>query len=172
MRIPIDYQLVYSTKRNIIFYLLGLLFIFLCVPILFKTIDLFMHNKGISGTKFITVFFFFLFCGLAMIHKKVLYVNSNQKSLLLRYTFFGLPIIKDTLFYDIQFVGVHVENDYNSKDFTIKLWFLNNINQDIIYRFNAELALDLGKMLSNSLGVNMLDSTVKGKSKWIDKSEI
>lgn len=145
--------------------------IVLSAPILFKTVDLFMHNKGVLGAKFITVLFFFLFCGIALIHKKVLYANANQKSLLLRYTFFGFPLISDTFFNDIQFVGVHVGNDIDSKDFTIKLWFLNNDNQAIIHRFNAESALDLGKTLSDALKVNMLDSTVKGQSKWIEKHQ-
>ena len=101
-------------------------------------------------------------------NKKKIYTNSNKKSLLLRYTFFGLPIINDTVFDDIQYVGVHVENDYESKDFTIKIWFANNKYQDIAYRFNANSALDLGEILSEALKVKMLDNTIKGQKNWIE----
>lgn len=169
MRIPEDYQLVYKTKRNIVFYFFGLLILCLSIPVFFKTVDLFVNSKGISGVKFITIIFFFLFCGIALIHKKVLYVNVNQKSVLLRYTFFGLPIINDSFFYDVQFVGVHVENDVKSKDFTIKLWFENNKNQSIAYRFNAKSALEFGEILSDGLKVNMLDNTSRGQRKWTEK---
>lgn len=168
MRIPYGYEIAYKTKRNILFYLLGLLMIFISVPVIIKTVDLFLHHKGYTGAKFLTIVFFFLFCGIALIHKKELYTNSCKKSLLLRYTFFGLPIISDTLFDDIQYVGAHVENDYESKDFTIKIWFANNKFQDIAYRFNAESALDLGIILSEALKVKLLDNTIKGQKNWIE----
>src|SRR6218665_601802 len=106
MGIPENYQLIYKTKRNIVFCLGGLLMISLSIPVFFKTIDLFTNGQGISGAKFITVVFLFLFCGIALTHKKVLYTNANSKSLLLRYTFFGFPIIKDSFFNEVQFVGV------------------------------------------------------------------
>ena len=168
MRIPSDYEIVYKTRRNIILYFFGLLMCLLSIPVIYKTIDLFSTGKGVSGAKFITIVFFFLFCGIALIHKKKIYTNSNKKSLLLRYTFFGLPIINDTVFDDIQYVGVHVENDYESKDFTIKIWFANNKYQDIAYRFNANSALDLGEILSEALKVKMLDNTIKGQKNWIE----
>jgi len=168
MKIPQDYKLVYTTKRNIILYLFGLLLIFLCIPVIVKTIDLFSHCKGYTGAKFLTIVFFFLFCGIALIHKKKIYTNSNKKSLFLRYTFLGLPIISDTFFDDIQYVGVYVGNDYKSKDFTVKISFVNNKCQDIAYRFNAKAALGLGEILSKTLKVKMLDNTIKGQINWIE----
>lgn len=164
-----DFQLVYKTSKNIAHYFFGLLMICLNFPILFKTIELFTIGNGYTAVKFLTILFFFLFCGIALIHKKELYVNAVKKSLLLRYTFLGLPFVKDTIIYDIEFVGVHVGKDFKSKDFTIKLWFLNNKCQDIACKFSVKSALDLGIALSQSLKVNLLDNTVKGRSIWIEK---
>ncbi|MCL9803920.1 hypothetical protein NAT51_00180 [Flavobacterium amniphilum] len=169
MMVPEDYELVYKTKGNLLFYLFGLALIFLSIPVFFKTMDLFVNNKAVTCVKFITAIFFFLFCGVALIHKKVLYANKNEKSILLRYTFFGLPIIKDSFFEDIQYVGVHIENDVKSKDFTIKLWFSDNKNQPIAYRFSSKAALEFEEILSDGLKISMLDNTIKGHKNWIEK---
>ncbi|WP_046757722.1 hypothetical protein [Kordia jejudonensis] len=52
--------------------------------------------------------------------------------------------------------------------FEINLWYLGNKHFKIYNMFNEEEALETGKQLAKSLGIDLLDATVANDSKWVE----
>jgi hypothetical protein len=65
---------------------------------------------------------------------------------------------------------VSVFNNVGAELFEVNLWYEGNRHFNIMDFDDAQQAMDYGKLFSDKLNLKLLDATVKGNSKWIDKT--
>lgn len=163
-------KLVYTSKRPFWHFILATpLYIFTVIMAL-KMIELFYSGSGINGLKFFVAVFFMFVCAVGLTFKKSVYTNAENKSARFNFTLFGIPLCKDTIFKEVQYVSVY--KNYSDRDFEVQIWLSETKKKSTSVHFNVQSAHNLAFKIANGLQVNLLDATEKGKFKWIEKENL
>ena len=91
----------------------------------------------------------------------------NKNKLISRYQL-G-PFSKDILseIPELEYVAVFL----NSKEeFEVNLWYQGNKHYQMYQFEEKDQAMNLAKITSTKLNIDLLDATVKGDFKWVDKT--
>lgn len=130
-----------------------------------KTIDLFYLGKVIEALKFILAVFFMFVCAAGLTFTKEVYTNMDLKTVRFRFTLFKVPLCKDSIFKNVQYVSVY--RNHSDRDFEVKIWLSETEKKSISVHFNFETALNYALKIANGLDVDLLDATEKGNFRWI-----
>lgn len=163
-------KLVYASKRPLWYFILATpLYIFTFIMAL-KMIELFYSGSGMNGLKFFVAVFFMFFCAAGLTFKKRIYANAENKSARFNFTLFGIPLCKDTIFNEVQYVSVY--KNHSDRDFEVQIWLSETKKKSVSVHFNSLSAFNLASKMANGLEVNLLDATERGNFKWIEKENL
>lgn len=94
----------------------------------------------------------------------------NLKTIRFSFTLFKIPLCKDSIFRDIQYVSVH--KNHSDRDFEVKLWLTEIEKKSISIHFSYQSALSLASKIAHGLQIDLLDATEKGNFKWLKKEDL
>lgn len=170
MKNPGSDQLTYITKRPFWNFILALPLYFFTISMIFKAVDLFYLGKIMDALKFVGAVFFMFVCAAGLTFTKEVYTNMNLKTLRFRFTLFKVPLCKDSIFKNVQYVSLY--RNHSDRDFEVKIWLYETKKKSISVHFNFETALDYALRIANALDVNLLDATEKGNFRWVEKQKL
>jgi len=163
-------QLVYISKRPFWHFLIALPLYYFAVSMLLKTIDLFYLGKVIDALKFVLATFFMLVCAGGLTFTKRVYTNSDLKRVTFNFTLFKIPLSKDSVFENVQYVSVY--KNYSDRDFEIYVWLSSTKKKSISVHLDLDSAFNYALKIADGLQVDLLDATEKGNFKWVEKEKI
>jgi len=74
---------------------------------------------------------------------------------------------------DYEYISVFYDpSKKESERFEVNLWYDSNKHFELYTRNNFEDAMTVGYEISEQLKIDLLDATIKGDHKWIDKEEL
>jgi len=125
-----------------------------------------IREKDLSGFITIALFAFIIALGFSVV--KTRYLNLEKEKL---QTEFRLAFLKMKIYSSMPHLEyVSVFNNIGAEQFEVNLWYEGNHHFNIMDFEDAQHALDYGRLFSDKLNLKLLDATVKGNSKWIDKT--
>lgn len=162
-------QLVYVSKRPFWHFLIALPLYYFVISMVIKTIELFSIGKVIEALKFVLATFFMFVCAAGLTFTKRVYANAKLKAVRFNFTLFKIPLCKDFVFGNVQYVSVY--KNYSDRDFEIYVWLSETNKKSISVHLDLESAFSYALKIANGLDVDLLDATEKGNFKWVEKEK-
>lgn len=163
-------QLIYVSERPFWHFLIALPLYYFAISMTFKTIELFTFGKVIEGLKFVLATFFMFVCAAGLTFLKRVYANARLKTVRFNFTLFKIPLCKDFVFENVQYVSVY--KNYSDRDFEIYVWLSGTNKKSISVHLDLESAFSYALKIANGLEVDLLDATEKGNFKWVEKDKV
>ncbi|KAF2334800.1 hypothetical protein [Flavobacterium ginsenosidimutans] len=163
-------QLIYKSKRPFWHFLIALPLYYFSISMIFKTLDLFSSGKIIEVLKFVLATFFMLICAAGLTFTKRVYTSSKLKTVRFNFTLFKIPLCKDSVFKNVQYISVY--KNHSDRDFEIYIWLSETKKKSISVHLDLKSAFSYALKIADGLQVNLLDATEKGNFKWVEKEKI
>ncbi|WP_291147804.1 hypothetical protein [Flavobacterium sp. UBA7680] len=163
-------KLVYMSERPFWHFLLAAPLYYFTISMSLKMFDLFYTGRIMNGLKFTLAVFFMFVCAAGLTFTKKVYTNSAKKNVRFNFTLFNIPLCKDILFKEIQYVSVY--KNHSDRDFEVQIWLSETKKKSVSVHFNSLSAFNLASKMANGLEVNLLDATERGNFKWIEKENL
>lgn len=163
-------RLVYVSERPFWHFLIALPLYYFTISMVFKTIDLFSSGKVNEALKFVLATFFMFVCAVGLTFTKRVYANAKLKTVRFNFTLFKIPLCKDFIFEDVQYVSVF--KNYSDRDFEIYIWQSETKKKSISVHLDLKSAFSYALKIANGLEVDLLDATEKGNFKWVAKKQV
>lgn len=164
---------IYAGKRA--WYELGLSSVFYMVPIyilLMTAYYLFISDFNEA----LLSFFDFLYLGLpglasalAFSMTKNLEINTDKNTIISYYCVGPFTKKVQTRTMEFEYISVFLNQ---AGDFETNLWYKGNKFYGMFAFYEKDEAFEFGKMLSDKLGIDLLDATERGNNKWVEKETI
>ncbi|MDQ6471258.1 hypothetical protein RB619_11440 [Flavobacterium sp. LHD-80] len=163
-------ELIYKSDRPFWHFLLASPLYFFTISMSFKMFDLFYTGKVMNGLRFSLAVFFMFVCAAGLTFTKRVFANSITKEVRFNFTLFEIPLCKDTVFKNIQYVSVY--KNHSDRDFEVQIWLSETKKNSVSVHLNSQSAFNLATKIANGLQVDLLDATEKGNFKWIEKENL
>jgi hypothetical protein len=163
-------KLVYSSNRPFWHFLIATpLYIFMFHTI-YKTAELFYDGRIWYAIQFLTAVFFLFVCAAGLTFTKKVYTNSQEKKVRFNFTLFEIPLCKDTVFKNIQYVSVY--KNHTDRDFEVNIYLTETKKKSISVYLDSKQAFKLATSIANGLEVSLLDATEKENFVWIENKKL
>ncbi|RED24752.1 hypothetical protein BD847_1487 [Flavobacterium cutihirudinis] len=160
-------KLIYRSERPFWHFLLAAPLYFFTISMSLKMFDLFYTGRIINGLKFTLAVLFMFVCAAALTFTKRVYTNSFTKEVRFNFILFNIPLCKDTVFKNVEYVSVY--KNHSDRDFEVQIWLSETKKKSVSIHLNSQSAFNLAIKIANGLQVNLLDATEKGNFKWVEK---
>ena len=144
-------KLDYVSERPFWHFLIALPLYYFAISMVFKTVELFSFGKVIEALKFVLATFFMLVCASGLTFIKRVYTNANMKTVKFNFTLFMIPLCKDSIFENVQYISVY--KNYSDRDFEIYLWLSETKKKPISVHLDLKTALNYAIKIANGLQV-------------------
>jgi len=128
-------------------------------------------NEGMfkSGAHDLRSMFFFLAAGIHQSIMKTVLIDVDKNKIISRYHIGPFSRDKKSDAPELEYVSVFKDG----KDmFQANLWYKGNRHYKMFAFEEKEPAFRFAEMVSDKLAIDLLDATVKGDFKWIDKEKV
>lgn len=163
-------KLVYSSKRPFWHFLIAIPLYYFMFRTTCKTFELFYSGRIWYAVQFLVAMFFLFVCAAGITFTKKVYTNSRDKNVRFNFTIFGIPLCKDTIFKNIQYVSVY--KNHTDRDFEVNIYFTETKKKSISVYLDSQQSFKLAKSIAKGLEVDLLDATEKGNFVWIEKEKL
>jgi len=162
-------KLIYVSERPFWYFLIAFPLYYFTISMVFKAVELFSSGKVIEALKFLLAIFFMFVCAAGLTFTKKVYTNAKLKTVRFNFTLFKIPLCRDSVFKNVQYVSVY--KNYSDRDFEIYIWLSETQKKSISVHLDLQSAFDYALKIANGLEVDLLDATEKGNFKWIEKEK-
>lgn len=141
------------------------------VYLLFSSIYNFIVDKNF-GSLFVSIYHtlfvsgFLISMALKFSMVKDIYININEQYLISSYRVGRIKYDVKSKLPDLQYVSIF-KNAKN--EFEANLWYGKNNHYKMYVFEKFEEALDFGNIIAQKFNLDILDATVKGNFKWLEK---
>lgn len=129
------------------------------------------YIRGIDGLLIVVVTLISI--GLNFSSQKRIYIDIQNSRFKPSFEIGPLKIGKWKTIKNYEYVSIFYEpTKRESEQFEVNLWYDRNKHFELYSRNNFEDAMLVGYDVSEQLNIDLLDATIRGESKWIDKEEL
>ncbi|OMQ12532.1 hypothetical protein [[Flexibacter] sp. ATCC 35103] len=163
-------KLVYTSDRPFWNFLISIPLYYFMFRTTCKTVELFYAGRIWYAVQFLVTMFFLFVCAAGITFTKKVYTNSRDKNVRFNFTLFGIPLCKDTIFKNVQYVSVY--KNHTDRDFEVNIYLTETKKKSVSVYLDSKQAFKLAINIATGLNVDLLDATEKGNFKWIEKDNI
>ncbi len=170
-----EYELIVSQPKNplwkIILSVLFYTFAFYAIAMIvfqphFSNLT---EEEAAAFHKHIIIFMICFAGGVYSSVRATILIDTDKEKLVTKY-FLGFFHIKTTAeIPKLQYVAITVNSE---QTYFINLWYADNKHYNMCYSDDKKKAYEFGEMVAKKLNIDLLDTSVKGESNWVDKATL